>query len=397
MSGYLARLLAGAVHPQRAVRPLLGALFGRPSAGPEWLLRASRPPRAKVEGGVDDAERIFDDGAEREDSPAAMPAPSPRFAAAGATRAGAVDPVLRDPGIRVRTLHGDGRSDGDTGRGEAHAQAAGAQAAGAAAGEDALERQPGVGHAGNEAHEHERERERAAAPRDATRENAAPDDGRAPLPDRWRARRPSTEILRLDQASAEPDPGTAVRSAPRSAPLTPSTGEGDMPERTAVPVQIARLPPHRDSEIDLIQQYAPHPYHGSSRRAIPEHNAHPPRVAEAMTASEAMAAVVRPASPAQSPSGRDTGNLRAAARRARPAASEPAQRHGMENRGSVQNRYGVELRRADPEPTVHVTIGTVEIKAGARSTPPRPRPASPAVPRVGLTEYLRRRRTGDPS
>jgi hypothetical protein len=69
----------------------------------------------------------------------------------------------------------------------------------------------------------------------------------------------------------------------------------------------------------------------------------------------------------------------------------------MENRGSVQNRYGVELQRADPEPTVHVTIGTVEIKAGARSTPPRPRPASPAVPRVGLTEYLRRRRAGDPS
>jgi hypothetical protein len=63
----------------------------------------------------------------------------------------------------------------------------------------------------------------------------------------------------------------------------------------------------------------------------------------------------------------------------------------------MENRYGAEIRRADPEPTVHVTIGTLEIKAAVRSNLPRPRPASPAAPRVGLDEYLRRRRTGDPS
>jgi hypothetical protein len=394
MSGYLTRLLAGAVHPQRTLRPRVAPLFGPPSTGPEWLLRESRPSRAKEEAGGVDAEHIFDGGAVSEDAPVAMPAPSPpRFAATGPTPVGAADPALLDPRIPTRTLRGDGRSAGNAGRDAAHAPSSGAQTAGAAAAdEDAFARQPGRGHASNEAREHERSHprvhEHAAASRDATRADTAPGDGAvAPLLDRWRPRRRSTETLRLDQASTEPDPGTAGRSAPRSAAPTPPMGERDMPESTAAPVRIARLSPHRDSEMELIRRNAPHPYHGSPQRGLPDHDAHSPHVVEAMIAAEAMAVAVRPASPAQSPAGRDTVHVGAAARRASPAASEPAQRRG------VENRYDVEMRRADLEPTVHVTIGTVEIKAGARSTPPRP--AGPAAPRVGLEEYLRRRRTGD--
>jgi hypothetical protein len=386
MSGYLTRLLAGAVQPQRAVRPRLAPLFGSPSAGPEWLLRESRGSRAEKEAGGVDAEHLFDGGAVSGDSPAVLPAPSPtRFAAAGATPVAAA--ALPDPRIRARTLRGDGRSAGHAGRDAAHTPSSGAQTSGAAAAiEEAFGREPGLGHASNEAREDERSHPRvhghAAASRDATRTDTAPDDGAiAPLLDRWRARRPSTETLRLDPASAEQEPGTAGRSAPRPAALTPPTRERDMPESTAARVRIARLPPHRNSETELIRRYAPHP----------------PRAAETMTAAEAMAEGVRPASPAQSPSGRDTGLLGATARRARPAAPESAQRHGAETRHGMENRYGAEIRRADPEPTVHVTIGTLEIKAAVRSNLPRPRPASPAAPRVGLDEYLRRRRTGDPS
>jgi hypothetical protein len=363
MSGYLTRLLAGAVHPQRAVRPLLGPLFGWPSAGPEWLLRESRPRHATAPGGAVDAERIFDDEAVRQDSPAAMPAPAPpRFAAASPTRAGAEDPSGRAPELGGASHAG---REPDHLHPRVHEQELGR----------GQERGPEYG------------REHAAALRDATRETAAPDDAAVapPLPDRWRARRPSAETLRLDQTSAEPDPGAVGRSVPRSAALGPAAGKGGMPAPTAAPARIARLPPHRDGEMDLIRRYAPHPYHGSPQRAQPDHEAHPPRIAEAM-AAEAMAAAVRPAAPTQSPSGRDLGLLGATARRARSAAPEPAQRHGAEN------RHGAEMRRAQVEPTVHVTIGTVEIKAAVRSNPPRPPPASPAAPRVGLEEYLRQRR-----
>jgi hypothetical protein len=375
MSGYLTRLLAGAVQPQRAVRPLLGALFGRPSAGPEWLLRDSRQSRARAAGGGVDADpemaHMVEDGALREDSPAVTPAPSPpRFAAATSTPADAVDPALRDPRRPARTLRGDGRSSDHTSRDAAHAPSTG---------EAAFRQPPELGHASSEerqlerlrprAHERERgqqhlrEREHAAAPRDAARENAAPGDGR------------STEILWVDPLAAEPDPGADGRSARRPAALAP----------TAAPGRIARLPLQRDSAIEPIRRYTSQPQDESPRDAMKDHHTHSAR------AAEAMAAAVRPAVPAQSPAGRDSGHLAAAARRPSLSVSERAQRPGAEN------RYGAEPRRADPEPTVHVTIGTVEIKAAVRSNPPRPRPASPAAPRVGLDEYLRRRRTGDPS
>jgi hypothetical protein len=391
MSGYLTRLLAGAIHPQRTVRPLVAPLFGPPSAGPEWLLRASRPSRAAGETGGIDAGHIVDGAAGGEDSPDVMPAPSPpRFVAASPTPVG-VDPALRDPRIPARPLRGDGRSAGTTARDAARAPATGPHPTGAAADEDVFGRRPGLGHPGNEMREAAREHERLqprvrehAAPRDPTREHAAAGDGAvAPLLDRWRARRMSTETG-LDRASAAADPGTAGRPVPRSAAFAPPTGDGRMAQPTAAAERNARPPQHRDSDVELIRRYAPHPYHSSPRRAAPDHDAHPSRDAQAMAAADAMAAALRPALPA----GRDTAHVGVAARRAGPATSEPVRRHGAEN------RHGAEMRRAEPEPTVHVTIGTVEIKAGVRTNPP-PRPASRAAPRVGLEEYLRRRRTGD--
>ncbi|HEX3530697.1 MAG TPA: hypothetical protein VH988_26840 [Thermoanaerobaculia bacterium] len=49
--------------------------------------------------------------------------------------------------------------------------------------------------------------------------------------------------------------------------------------------------------------------------------------------------------------------------------------------------------RAEPEPTIEITIGRIEVKAPPPPPAPRPRPARPG-PRVSLNEYLRRRREG---
>jgi hypothetical protein len=45
-----------------------------------------------------------------------------------------------------------------------------------------------------------------------------------------------------------------------------------------------------------------------------------------------------------------------------------------------------------PEPTIHVTIGRVEVRATPPAAADAPAPAAPAV--VGLDDYLRRRGGG---
>jgi hypothetical protein len=49
--------------------------------------------------------------------------------------------------------------------------------------------------------------------------------------------------------------------------------------------------------------------------------------------------------------------------------------------------------RVEPEPTIEITIGRIEVKAPPQPPAPRPRPARPG-PRISLNEYLRRRREG---
>jgi len=49
--------------------------------------------------------------------------------------------------------------------------------------------------------------------------------------------------------------------------------------------------------------------------------------------------------------------------------------------------------RAEPEPTIEITIGRIEVKAPPPPPAPRARPARPG-PRISLNEYLRRRREG---
>ena len=49
--------------------------------------------------------------------------------------------------------------------------------------------------------------------------------------------------------------------------------------------------------------------------------------------------------------------------------------------------------RAEPEPTIEITIGRIEVKAPPQPPAPPARPARPG-PRISLNEYLRRRREG---
>jgi hypothetical protein len=49
--------------------------------------------------------------------------------------------------------------------------------------------------------------------------------------------------------------------------------------------------------------------------------------------------------------------------------------------------------RAEPEPTIEITIGRIEVKAPPHPPAPPARPARPG-PRISLNEYLRRRREG---
>jgi hypothetical protein len=70
----------------------------------------------------------------------------------------------------------------------------------------------------------------------------------------------------------------------------------------------------------------------------------------------------------------------------------------LATRGATSPRAGMRnsqnLRSSAESSTVHVTIGTLEVRANTAPAAPRAKPQSAKGPRLGLDEYLRRRREG---
>jgi hypothetical protein len=95
-----------------------------------------------------------------------------------------------------------------------------------------------------------------------------------------------------------------------------------------------------------------------------------------------------------------------------PAAAPPAAPRGDRRRPQrliTQRRVAVaratddaraaartRLVRTGPQapPTVHVTIGRLEVRASSPPAAPRPRAVAPQAPKLGLDEYLRARSGG---
>jgi hypothetical protein len=85
-------------------------------------------------------------------------------------------------------------------------------------------------------------------------------------------------------------------------------------------------------------------------------------------------------------------------------AARQSQR-GRESPGTIEPRHAprrerqasardAKRERAEVAPTINVTIGRVEVRA-TQGTPPAPRRAETAAPRMSLDDYLRRRRNGE--
>jgi hypothetical protein len=57
-----------------------------------------------------------------------------------------------------------------------------------------------------------------------------------------------------------------------------------------------------------------------------------------------------------------------------------------------QRNWDATAHKAKPEPTIHVTIGRVEVRAEAVPAPPKPRAKEKASPVMSLDEYLSQRK-----
>jgi hypothetical protein len=221
-------------------------------------------------------------------------------------------------------------------------------------------------------------------------------------------------------AGSQPGERDAPRAAPIALPRTPPAPSPASPQETdlarpSAPRLVAQPgagdeapPATRRSRRITSTQDGGAPDAGKPDQAPAPRAPAPPAIARSIAPPTPVTAALTPSPRAPAPApAHSGGGEQPAAAPAPPSAPRGERRRPQ--RLITQRRVAVaraaddaraaartRLVRTGPQapPTVHVTIGRLEVRASSPAAAPRPRAVAPQAPKLGLDEYLRARSGG---
>ncbi len=198
--------------------------------------------------------------------------------------------------------------------------------------------------------------------------------------------------MRVEQNFASASPSSPLASEFKQSPSPTSSSQSTLPANDRVPLVAGTLQSHADdrlgpSEQGPVRDELPHPSEHGSPQSSPPHPSRDPIVLEVHAVKQAPheATSEQPAVASQADDSRstqDTSPLRP--REIAKAQQEPRLTRAQQ----MDSAAASPLESATEHTEIHITIGSIELRAPRTETP---RQAAPFKPRVTLDDYLRGR------
>ncbi len=198
--------------------------------------------------------------------------------------------------------------------------------------------------------------------------------------------------MRVEQNFAGASPSSPLASESKQSPSPTSSSQSTLPADDRVPLVAGTLQSHADdrlgqSEQGLIRAELPHPTEPGSPQPSAPRPSRDPIILEVHAVKQALheaiseqSAIASQADDSRSP--QDTSSLRP--REIAKAQQEPRLTRAQQ----MDSAAASPLESATEHTEIHVTIGSIELRAPRAETP---RQAAPFKPRVTLDDYLRGR------